>query len=361
MSTQTRIKHDTTQGLTYPQQTADEETSVCKEESTNGHVKTSSDSNGLIIENPAQRLTPEVAQAMDALRTSHLKARAVAHESIVTPAMRREDSDLRVRMFRTLGGSNGNLETLKNDLRDGALRRSDQISTTIRDRAIRGSISVADIFKWSDHVIVQPEPVDHSFWWARTDATVAPGLRADFQNDGLHFSGMCKVNDYDGSMDTSFGAIAKFALQPARFPTPGPSGLFRSSPHIELFGGIVAYAPNWDLIQGNGIAECSVFLRQTLFRWGFGQTGPVAIVVAEATENDVMRIYLKNTGYSRQLPMPGFQALPSVTYNQNHLPPNELWAETEVRFNIHLNCTGAQVICDPRVLLRTFQWSPTPV
>ena len=115
------------------------------------------------------------------------------------------------------------------------------------------------------------------------------------------------------------------------------------------------------MIQGNGIAECGLFLRQTIFRWGFGQNGPVAIVVGEATANDVIHLRLVNFGSNRRITMPGFLALPSVTYNQKQLPPNELWAEVEVRFNIHLNCTGASVLCDPRVLLRTFQWAPEPV
>lgn len=352
MSTQTRVNQDTTEALAYQQQ--DVEASVCKNESKNGHPKTSSDSNGLIIENPAYSMTPEVTETFDRLRTAYLNELAIAQQSVVTPELRREEADMRFRVLRTLGG-NSDLETLKNDLRDGALRRSDQISATIRERVRRG-IRAAEIYKWSDHIVVQPKPIDHSFWWARTDATVAPGLRADFQNDGLHFHGVCKVNNYNGSMDTSFGAVARFALQPDRFPTPPASGMLRSSPHVELFGGIRAYAPNWDLIQGNGIAECSLFVRQRLFRFALGG----AFTVAEASANNVVRIRLKNTGFDRLLPMPGFLALPSVTYNQNHLPPNELLAEIEVRFNIYLNCTGAHVMCDPRVLLRTFQWAPTP-
>ena len=352
MSTQTRAKHETTQGLAYPQQ-MDTEASVCNDESKNGHVKTSSDSNGLIIENPAYPMTPDVAETFDRLRTAHLNELAFAQQSIVTPEMRREAAEMRVRALRTFGGD---LDTLKNDLRDGALRRSDQISAAIRERNRRGTLAIADLFKWSDQLAVQPRPMDHSFWWARTDATVAPGMRADFQNDGLHFHGVCKVNDYDGNMDTSFGAVARFALQHDRFPTPPPSGMLRSSPHVELFGGIRAYAPNWDLIQGNGIAECSLFVKQKLSRFVLGG----ALTVAEASASNVVRIRLKNTGYDRLLPMPGFLALPSVTYNQNQLPPNELLAEIEVRFDIHLNCTGAHVMCDPQVLLRTFQWAPTP-
>ena len=300
-----------------------------------------------------------MAESLDALRASHLKARAITEKSIVTPEMKREQSDLRLRTLRTFGGHD--LDIVKNELRDAALRRKDQVTSTIRDHVRKGSIAVADIFKWSDHLAVQPAPVDHSFWWARTDATVAPGMRAQFENDGLHFLDLCKVNDYDGNLDSSFGATAKFALQPARFPTAPPSGMFASKPHVELFGGVRVYAPDFDWIQGNGIAECGLFLRQTLFYWKFGMDGPVAHVVGTATANNVIHIYLRNTGFDRVLPMPGFQALPEVTYNQNHLPPNELWAEIEVRFNIHLNCTGASVACDPQVLLRTFHWAPQPM
>ena len=214
MSTSTRIKHEPAYGLSY----SDPSDPACNGEPANGHVKTSSDSNGLIIENPAHPLTDEVADALDALRTSHLKALAVAQEPIVNSDMRREESDLRMRTIRTLAGNN-DLETLKNELRQGALRLSDQISTVYRDRARLDRRSVPHIFTWSDAVIDLPKPIDHSFWWARTDATMAPNMRAVFQSDGLNFTGGALVRDYDGNMDTSFGAIAKFALQPDRFPT----------------------------------------------------------------------------------------------------------------------------------------------
>src|SRR6185369_14042356 len=132
MSTSIRIKHEPTHELSYSQDTS---VPACNGEPANGHVKTSSDSNGLIIENPAHPLTDEVADALDALRTSHLKALAVAQQSIVTSDMRREASDLRMRTLRTLSGSNGDLEILKNELREGALKLRDQISTVCRDRA----------------------------------------------------------------------------------------------------------------------------------------------------------------------------------------------------------------------------------
>jgi hypothetical protein len=111
MSTSTRIKHERPPyPLPYSQDASDP---ACNGEPANGYVKTSNDSNGLIIENPAHPLTNEVADALDALRTSHLKALAVAQEPIVTSDMRRQASDLRMRTLRTLSGSNGDLEILK--------------------------------------------------------------------------------------------------------------------------------------------------------------------------------------------------------------------------------------------------------
>ena len=360
MSTQSRLNQETTQGLVHPQYISDGQASPGSEQKTNGHVKTSGDNNGLIIENPAHRLTPEVANALDARRVAHNEALAIAQEPTVTREIRRELSESRLRTIINFTGAPNNIETLKGELRDGALKRSDQISVQLSDRIKRGSLRIADLFKWSDQMAVQPEPVDHSFWWARTDATAAPATRAEFRDDGLHFFGGPKVNDYNGSMDTSFGAVARFALQPQRFPT-SPSGLVSSSPHVELCGGVVASAPEFDLIQGDGIAECRLFLRQTIFQFGFGPTGPVPLVVADARVIDDWHIRLVNLGASRHADLPGFKPLPSVTYNQNNLRPGELHAEIEVRFDIHLNCTGALVWCDPEVLLRTFQWEPTPV
>lgn len=321
-------------------------------------VKTSCDSNGLVIENAAQRLTAEVAQALVARRSAHLDMLAVAHENDLTPEMRRESSELRRRVARTTREPGLSFEGLDTDLRDAALKRSDQISTILKDRiARRERMWITAGLKWSDFFAA---PVDHSFWWAQTQPHVAPDTRSDFRDDGLHFLGGPKVNNYDGEMHTSFGAVASFALQPQRFPTSA-SGLFLSSPHVELFGGVVAYAPDWDLIQGNGIASCDLFLRQTIFQWRFGPTGPVAVPIAEAKGYDSWRLYLKNTGFSRHADLPGFKLIPAVTYSQSQVAPNELWAEIEVRLDIYLNCTGALVWCDPDVLIRTFQWAPTPL
>jgi hypothetical protein len=322
-------------------------------------VKTSLDSNGLVIENAAQRLTDEVAQALAARRSAHLDMLAVAQENDFTPEMRREFSELRRRSARTMGGPGLDIKELDGALRDAAIKKSETISQILKDRIARRERAwITAGPKWSD-LHVTP-PVDHSFWWAFTNGHVAPGTQAEFRDDGFHFWGGPKVNNYDGEMHTSFGAVASFALQPARFPT-SPSGMFRSSPHVELFGGVVAYAPNWDWIQGDGIAECQLYLKQSLFQIGIGPNGPAHVPIAEAQGYDAWRLYLKNTGYSRHADMPGFKAIPEVMYSQSQIAPQELFAEIEFRLDIYLNCTGALVWSDPEVLFRTFQWAPTPL
>jgi hypothetical protein len=324
-------------------------------------VMTSVDLKGLVIENAAQKISGDVAQALSARRAAHLDTLALAQENDRTPEMRKEASQLRLRSTFGMGeATQFTHEGANSEWRDAAIRQNEQISDILEDRIRRKQRqAVSRPPKWLDDFTVRP--VDHSFWWAQTQPHVAPRTRADFRDDGLHFTGGPKVDNYDGEMHTSFGAVASFALNPERFPT-SPSGRLLSSPHIELFGGVLAYAPDWDLIQGNGIASCQLFLRQTIFQWGFGPNGPAPIVVAEAQGHDPWRLYLKNTGYSRSAAMPGFKLMPAVSYNASQvIPSQDLWVDLEVRLDIYLNCTGALVWCDPNVLLRTFQWAPTPL
>ena len=109
-------------------------------------------------------------------------------------------------------------------------------------------------------------------------------MTSSFENEGLRFLGGPKVNDWDGRIATSFGATASFAIWPERLPT-SPTGWFSSSPHVELFGGVVAYSANWDLLEGDGVCDCRLVLRQNVFQWKFGPSGPVAATVAQAVDD----------------------------------------------------------------------------
>jgi hypothetical protein len=326
----------------------------------NKSAKISHDPDGHVIENTAQRLTDEVAQALAARRSAYLKRLSIAHENDRTPEMRREHSQLRLQTARTIlrmQERDADFERLQAEWRAGALKRSDQVSEILKKR--RRAWGVEELGGGFGEIVFPPAPpVDHSFWWARTDYHLAPDSSAAFESTGLYFHGGPKVNDYDGEMHTSFGAVAKFALQPDRFPT-SPSGLFLSSPHVELFGGVDVYSPDHDWIQGNGIASCDLFLRQTVFQWVLG--GASIKAEAKRTASDLFHTYSRNAGYVVHGDMPGFTLIPAVTYSQGQIAPNELWAEIEARFDIYLNCTGACVWCNPYVLFRTFQWAPTPL
>jgi hypothetical protein len=320
-------------------------------------VTTWRDADDLVIGNTNQRLPDDVAQALAGRRSTRLDLLKIEQEDDFSLELRQESSELRRRVAHTMAGDG--FAELDATLRDAAMRKSAAIAEILEDRITRRKRALTAAPKWRD-LDLTIRPTDHSFWWAETNAHVAPSTRAEFRDDGLHFWGGPKVNDYDGRMHTSLGAVAHFILQPNRFPS-SPSGMFRSSPHIELFGGVVAYAPNFDLIQGEGVAECKLFLRQSVFQLTFGPTGPATKMVAEAQGHDAWHILLKNTGFSRHLNMPGFKPLTEVTYSQGQLAPNDLHAEIEFRLDIFLNCTGALVWCDPEVLFRTFQWAPTPV
>ncbi|TKT80295.1 hypothetical protein [Aquamicrobium sp. LC103] len=320
-------------------------------------VKGAAVADEMVLTNPKQKLTAEVTKALSARRKAHGERLALQNQADLDPDFRKRLLETRrsLQRSRTAGeAAVSGFEGYNPALSDILAEKNTKVATRLKDRAV----------KWKDlagafpTLPVWPRPVkkDPSFWWSETWSFVAPDTRASFHDDGLRFLGGPKVNDYDGEMHTSFGAVARFCLSPDRRPKT-PSGWYRSAPHVELFGGVVAYAPDWDLIQGNGIASCNISLRHTLFQWKFGPDGPVAGKVAEATVQDPWRIYLKNTGYSRHAAMPGFKPLPALDFHQSQMVMHEdLWAEVEVRFDIYLNTTGALVWCDPNVLLRTFQW-----
>jgi hypothetical protein len=317
-----------------------------------------SNTDDLIIENTSQHLKDEVNEALSTRRSAHLNMLAISEENAFSPELREEFSQLRRRVARTMGGP-GFDEELEGELRTAAIKKSETISQIIENRAARleAAAKIAGI-KWSDLNVAPPQPVDNSYWWAFTNWHLGSKTQAVFRDDGLHF--WAGPNIHGGEMHTSFGAVATFALQPERFPG-SPSGMFRSSPHVELTGGVVAYAPDYDILQGNGIAECKLFLRQTIFQFGIGPTGPTPIMIAEAKGDSGWFIHLKNTGYDRHKDLPGFTAIPEVTYGQSQLNRSDLFAEVEFRLDIYLDSAGASVWCDPEVLFRTIQWSPTPL
>lgn len=320
-------------------------------------IDPSSNSLENLYANPERRFAPDLLKSLAARREAHFQMLALQNRNDLPPGFKKKLLEKEKSIYRAIIDPTGqNFDKLSEELASINDERSAHIADAITDR-----INEKAKFGARDTYVPlappTPQPIDHSFWWAQTQPLLGDGNTASFPDDGLHFHGGPKIDDYNAEQHTSFGATALFTLEPQRRPDT-QTGWFTSSPHVELFGGITAYAPNYDWVQKHGIASCNLFLRQTIFQFGFGAAGPVNNIVAETKGNDPdWHFYLQDNGYSRFEPMPGFKLIPTVAFNQNQFAGNQvLYAEVEVRLDIYLKQTGALAWCDPEVLLRTFQW-----
>lgn len=315
----------------------------------------------LVLYNPKHRLASDVVKAFSSGREAHLKLLALRNQNDLTPDIKKKLLEKKLGIYRAIAETMGlNFNKTSDALRDIADERSAHTSAATKDR-INAQNQFGSIVKPAPLPPPTPEPVDHTFWWSYTQPFLAPRTNAVFADDGLHFWDGPFVEEHNGEMHTSFGATAVFELAPHRLPS-SPTGWFISSPHVELFGGISGYSPNWDLLQGDGIVECKLFLRQTIFQWAFTINGPEKVYVGEAMGyHPNWYFYRRNMGSSGYAYMPGFTPLPAVGFSQDRFHATEtLYAEIEVRFDIYLNNAGAGLYCDPRVVLQTFQWPLIP-
>ena len=311
----------------------------------------------MVARNREQKLPSNYTKALSSRRAAQLQDLALRNQDDLAPDARRALLESRETLLK------GDMDwTVADEKR--RRRYVTQVNSKVAE-ALKLRIGAwNDLVKWkdiyTDLVRPTPTPVDHSFWWAETHWHNASGMTSKDDNDGLRFFGGPKINDWDGRMTTSFGATGSFAIGPERLPM-SPTGWFSSSPHVELFGGVVAYSANWDLLEGDGVCDCRLVVRQNVFQWKFGQSGPVAQTVAQGINDSSWFIRLENTGYSKNKAMPGFQPVPALRFHEsqfNRIEP--LWSEIEVRFDIFLNSAGSLLWCDPSVLLRMFQWPLEP-
>ena len=299
----------------------------------------------LVVKNPEQRLEPRVAKALSDRRAAVSRVLQLRNESDLSASARTKHLKARQAAYAAAAKSIGlDFHKFSSDLKDATIEKNSDVVGTLKQRSD----------KWKQYLTLKPgklhfptpQPTDPSFWWAETWSTLAPNMTSSFESDGLQFTGGPKVDGWNDDMHASFGATAHFALQPDRRPNSA-SGSYKSSPWVEIFGGLVAFAPDYDLLQGHGMASCDLILRQKIFQWGFGQTGPVQVAVGEALSAETW-VSLEDTGYSRHADMPGFKPLPSVTFDKSNFLGNEdLWAEIEVRFDIYLKQAGALLLVRP--------------
>lgn len=304
------------------------------------------------LQNPQHLLAPEVSAFFNQIQDDTRKAldRQAEMEALSRPKLEERQEWLEARSNTGSQISQGVLDRLAEIRTHKFERFSDFVRT-----------SAQGFNKWSDfaheHEQAPAAPVDHTFWWAETTPFIPPHMAADWRSDGLHFTG--GPTHHDGDLfNTNFGAHATFEIQRERLPRSG-SGLFTSTPHIELFGGLVGYTGDSDITTGDLWSKCWLHLRQTVLQFGIGPTGPVPIVLGNAETHDVL-VFEENADRAVRVSMPGLKLMPAVVFGSVS-PSSSLFVHLEVRFDIQLEGAGTLIWCDPEVLLRTFQWPPHPL
>ena len=201
------------------------------------------------------------------------------------------------------------------------------------------------------------EPSDHSFWAADWSWFNVGPFTAEGQADGIHFRGK---KTYDGGdlIFLNFGIKSRYELQANRIPRPERPP-WRSSPHVELFGELVAWTGPGGLFEGDRWSKCWMITRQTLYQFVFGPSGSVARTIGEAT--NVQTIFFEeNKGRAVNHILPGFRFMPQVTLN-SFSPGLSIWAELEIRLEIQLEGNSFFWIHPFDLLIRGFQWPLVPI
>ncbi|MEU8608293.1 hypothetical protein AB0C29_09860 [Actinoplanes sp. NPDC048791] len=311
--------------------------------------------------NREQQLDPEEMAALTRRLDSQLEALALTNDVEGTEELADEEVRARRDLFRaTFADARIDTEKLFDTMIEIQRRHHTGVADALeRALDIKRRLVHDRVRDWDLH-LPAPEPPD--FWWAFTQPFDTSGHTMDWRNDGLHIFGGPKINKWNVSRNEVFGATARFTITGDRFPREAPpSGWWVSRPFVELFGGVVGFAPDWDLLQGHGMASCRLHLRHTVFQLGFGQNGPVPVILGEAVSDRTL-LDLEDLGYSRHAGMPGFTPLPEVRFpHAGRAVADTVFAEVEVRFDIHLKAEGALVWCDPEILLRNFQWPLAPL
>lgn len=304
------------------------------------------------LTNPNNTLPSDISAVLSRLEAD--AGRRAEHEAAAIAMSRPTEDERRMRdgLLATRGQDAGG---------DAGLRLE-----ALRDRKFRrfSDFALASVFqghRWSDYLADQdPAPVaptDHSFWWAETRPFLPSHMASRWGNDGLHFTG--GPTWHNGNLfNTNFGAYVFFEVQPDRIPQSG-SGLFSSTPYVELFGGLLGYTGNDDITTGDLWSKCWLHLRQTVLQFGFGPTGPAPIVLGNAETHETL-IFEENADRSIHVNLPGFKPMPSVIFGGVNRA-NSVFVHLEVRFDIQLEGAGTLLWCDPEVLLRTFQWPMNPL
>jgi hypothetical protein len=303
------------------------------------------------IVHPGHPVPDEVAEGLRYIREEELAAQAQQDETAKLARPTEEEHRLIDEVYESVGQTLGldvaKLRTRLEDIRTSKTRR-------IRDRGVTQTPKAYKLVPL-DYEPGAPERTDRSFWWAETEwEHPRPDFTADMRADGLHFTGGIFHHSRD-PRHTRFWAQAKFELQADRIPPPTASDRWCSIPYVEIFGGVTGITGSEDPFTGELIANCWMHRRQRITNgFGFGPQGPVPIVLGEAGEWQPLILEQDNSRVVR-VPMPGIVWMPPVRFSQPNRAAS-LWAELRILFEIEVDGHGSDILADPEILIRTFQW-----
>jgi len=308
---------------------------------------------GSSSEHVSHSVPAEIAETLDRYREYQLAETARRNEIASLARPSQEERRLLAEAREAPGQTRGAAPEVVQKLRDLNRKRADRIREKLNQDAFQLPLE-RGVF---DFKPFQPGPTDPTFWWARTDWWQPDHMSSFMSNEGLAFTG--GVTTHDGDLHyASFGAVALFELQADRIPM-SLARRWLSTPHVELFGGLLGYTGDSDIFTGGLWSKCWMHRDQQLFQWGFGEHGPVPLIRGQAHETETL-IFEEDGERAVHIDLRGFQWMPPV-FCSNIAPGDSLWARLEVRFDIQTEGAGTLLWADPRVLLRTFQWPITPL
>ena len=323
------------------------------------------------VANPYHPVPDELADALQTVHKEELGALARQDDEHTKLSPTVEERREIAEVYDSVGQELGvNVPAHRKRLEEVRSRQADRMRDLIRHR-------VSDHVPHPEHYqrrggAFDPAPLplltSREFWWASAQFFGPNEFTLTPTNFGLNCTGGFNTYIEDGQVEigrrlTRFGVTSLFELQAFRIPSDPnrPTQHYRSSPHIELKGGMDGRAPEQDTIFGVALepplwCRCFAHRKQTLFQWGFGPSGSGRIILGEKEDEPQLIIFEQNSGRTVFRSMPGFQSMPSLEFSDPN-PAESIWAELEVRFEIDVQGAGSIIALNPRVLISAgFQW-----
>ena len=304
------------------------------------------------VQHPGNPIPDEVAEGLRRFNEQELAAAAHQFEFAKLTRPTDEERELKRGLYETIGRSLG--VDIEEYLTQSSALKKRQFER-IQSQELPTVQPYGDLVPM-DFEPPAPERSDSSFWASHWEWFGTPPFTGEVQPDGLHFRGK-KTSDSGSLQFLNYGVRSWYGIDADRIPQSS-TGRWRSAPHVELFGDLLAWTDDYDIFTGDSWSKCWMIRRQTLVQNLFGPTGPVPTKIGEAVE--VQNIFNEENQHAHKVHrLPGFQGMPPVVINQI-FGSLTIWAELEVRFDIQLEGNALHWIEPFDLLVRMFQWPLEP-